>query len=48
MNTVPSSHFFSPLLFIRERPLCFKPEKIAVKPRKSDKCAKACNSPLLT
>ena len=31
-----------------ERPLCFKPEKIAVKPRKSDKCAKACNSPLLT
>ena len=31
-----------------ERPLCFKPEKIAVKPRKSDKRAKACNSPLLT
>ena len=31
-----------------ERPVCFKPEKIAVKPRKSDKRAKACNSPLLT
>jgi transposase len=31
-----------------ERPLCFKPKKIAVKPRKSDKRAKACNSPLLT
>ena len=31
-----------------DRPLCFKPEKIAVKPRKSDKRAKACNSPLLT
>jgi hypothetical protein len=31
-----------------ERPLCFKTEKIAVKPRKSDKRAKACNSPLLT
>ncbi len=31
-----------------ERPLCFKPEKIAVKPHKSDKRAKACNSPLLT
>lgn len=31
-----------------ERPVCFRPEKIAVKPRKSDKRAKACNSPLLT
>lgn len=31
-----------------ERPLCFRPEKIAVKPRKSDKRAKACDSPLLT
>jgi transposase len=31
-----------------ERPLCFTPEKIVVKPRKSDKRAKACNSPLLT
>jgi len=30
-----------------ERPLCFSPEKIAVKPRKKDnKRAKACNSPL--
>ena len=31
-----------------ERPVCFRPEKIAVKPRKSDKRAKACDSPLLT
>ena len=31
-----------------ERPVCFKPEKIAVKPRKSDKRVKACDSPLLT
>jgi len=31
-----------------ERPVCFSPEKIVVKPRKSDKRAKACNSPLLT
>lgn len=31
-----------------ERPVCFSPEKIAVKPRKNDKRAKACNSPLLT
>jgi len=31
-----------------DRPVCFRPEKIAVKPRKSDKRAKACNSPLLT
>ena len=31
-----------------ERPVCFRTEKIAVKPRKSDKRAKACNSPLLT
>ena len=32
-----------------ERPACFKPEKVAVKPRKrDDKRAKACNSPLLT
>ena len=31
-----------------ERPLCFRPEKIDVKPRKSDKRAKACDSPLLT
>jgi hypothetical protein len=31
-----------------ERPVCFRPEKIAVKPRKNDKRAKACNSPLLT
>ena len=31
-----------------ERPVCFRPEKIAVKPRKSDKRAKARDSPLLT
>jgi hypothetical protein len=31
-----------------ERPVCFNSEKIAVKPRKSDKRAKACDSPLLT
>lgn len=31
-----------------EIPVCFRPEKIAVKPRKSDKRAKACDSPLLT
>ena len=31
-----------------ERPVCFRPEKIAVKPRKSDKRAKACDSSLLT
>ena len=31
-----------------ERPVCFRPEKIAVKPRKSDNRAKACDSPLLT
>jgi len=31
-----------------ERPVCFRPEKIAVKPRKSDKRAKACDSPLIT
>jgi len=31
-----------------ERPVCFRPEKIAVKPRKSDKRVKACDSPLLT
>jgi len=31
-----------------ERPVCFRPEKIAVKPHKSDKRAKACDSPLLT
>jgi hypothetical protein len=31
-----------------ERPMCFRPEKIAVKPRKGDKRAKACDSPLQT
>jgi len=31
-----------------ERPACFKPAKIGVIPRKSDKRPKACDSPLLT